>query len=53
MIVNSDKFQAIFLDKRNSDLNLNKYITIYKESITFVSNVKMLRIHIDSKLKGH
>ena len=41
MIVNPDKFQAILLDKRNSDWHLNEKV---------VSNVKMLGVHIDSKL---
>ena len=50
MIVNSKKFQAILLDKRNSDLHLNENITIDKENIKVVSNVKMLGVHIDSKL---
>ena len=50
MIVNPDKFQAILLDKRNSDLHLNENIKIDKENIKFVSNVKMLGVHIDSKL---
>ena len=50
MIVNPDKFQAILLDKRNSDLHLNENITIDKENIKVVSNVKMLGVHIDSKL---
>ena len=50
MIVNPDKFQAILLDKRNSDLYLNENITIDKENIKVVSNVKMLGVHIDSKL---
>ena len=50
MIVRPDKFQAILLDKRNSDLYLNENITIGKENIKVVSNVKMLDVHIDSKL---
>ena len=50
MIVNPDKFQAILLDKRNFDLHLNENITIDKENIKVVSNVKMLGVHIDSKL---
>ena len=50
MIVNPDKFQAILLDKRNSDLHLNENITIDKENIKVVPNVKMLGVHIDSKL---
>ena len=50
MIINHDKFQAILLDKRNPDLHLNENITIDKENIKVVSNVKMLSVHIDSKL---
>ena len=50
MIINSDKFQAILLDKTNSDIHLNKNITFDKEDIKVVSNVKMLGVHIDSKL---
>ena len=50
MIVNPDKFQAILLDKRNSNLYLNENVTIDKENIKVVSNVKMLSVHIDSKL---
>ena len=49
MIVNPDKFQAILLDIRNSDLHLNENITIDKENVKVVSNVKMLGVHIDSK----
>ena len=33
MVVNPDKFQAILLDKRNSDLQLNRNIAIDKENI--------------------
>ena len=50
MILNPDKFQAILLDKRNSGLHLNESIRIAKEKIKVVSNVKMLGVHIDSKL---
>ena len=50
IIVNPEKFQAILLDKGNSDLYLNKNITTDKESIKVVSNVKMLGIHINNKL---
>ena len=49
MIVNPGKFQAILLDKRNSDLYLKEIITIDREHITVVSNVKMLGVHFDSK----
>ena len=50
MIVNPDKFQVILLDKINSDLHLNENITIDKENSEVASNVKMLSVHIDSKL---
>ena len=50
MIVNTDEFQAILLDKRSSDFHLNKNITTDKENIKVVSNAKMLGVHIDSKL---
>ena len=50
MIVNPDKLRAILLDKINSDLHLNENITIDKENIKVVSNVKMLGVHIHSKL---
>ena len=49
-VINTNKFQAILLDKRNSGLHLNENITIDKENIKVVSNVKMLGVHIDSKL---
>ena len=49
MIVNPGKFLAILLDKRNSDLYLKEIITIDREHITVVSNVKMLGVHFDSK----
>ena len=42
MIAKPDKFQAILLDKRNSDFYLNKNIRIDKENIKIVPNVKML-----------
>ena len=50
LIVNSQKFQAISLDKRNSDLYPNEDFTVDKENIKVVSNVKILGVHIDSKL---
>ena len=49
MIVNPDKFRVILLDKRNSDLNQNKNITIGKDDIKVVSNAKILGVYIDSK----
>ena len=50
LIVNPEKFQAVSLDKGNSDLYLNEYFTIDKENMKFVLNVKILGVHIDSKL---
>ena len=50
MIVNTDKFQAVLLDKKTFDLHLNENITIDKENIKFASNVKMFGVHIDNKL---
>lgn len=41
MIAKPDKFQAISLEKRNSDLYLNKNTRIDKENIKIVPNVKM------------
>ena len=37
MNVNPDKFQAILLDKRNSDFHLNENVTINKEKIKVAS----------------
>ena len=50
MVVNLDKFQAILLGERNSNLYLNKNITIDKDNIKVVSNAEMPSFHIDSKL---
>ena len=47
MIVNTDKRKK---GKRNSDLYLNQNITIAKENIKVISNVKILGVHIDSRL---
>ena len=49
MILNPRKFQAVSLDKGNYYLYLNRNITCDKENIKFVSNVKMIGVHIDSK----
>ena len=43
MIVNPEKFKVILLDKRNSDLYLNKNIT------TDIEHNKILAVHVDSK----
>ena len=49
MIINPDKFQAILLDKRKSDLAYRN-IKIENQNIQVVSDVKMLGVHIDHKL---
>ena len=49
MIDNPDTFQEILLDKRNSDLYLNKSITSNNENVKVVSNVQLLGIHFDGK----
>ena len=49
MIVNPDKFQVIFLDKRRSD-NTNIEVEIGNEKISSTSSVKLLGVHIDDKL---
>ena len=43
MIVNPKKFKVILVDKRNSDLYLNKNIT------TDIEHIKILAVHVDSK----
>ena len=48
MIVNRDKFQVIFLDKRRSD-NTNIEVEIGNEKISSTSSVKLLGVHIDDK----
>ena len=50
MILNPDKFQAILLDKINSDLYLNENVSTDTESIKVVSSFKMLDVYIDNKL---
>ena len=54
MIVNPDKFQVIFLDKRRSD-STNIEVEIGNEKISSTSLVKLLGVHIDDKLNfnGH
>ena len=49
MIVNSDKFQVVLLDKRRSD-NTNIELEIGNEKISSTSSVKLLGIHLDDKL---
>ena len=49
MVVNSDKFQAIILNKRKSD-RTNERITIDILQIKVVSSVKLLGLQLDDKL---
>lgn len=42
---------SILLEKRNFDLYLHENIRIDKENIKAASNVKMLGVHTDNKLK--
>lgn len=43
---------SILLEKRNFDLYLHENIRIDKENIKAASNVKMLGVHTDNKLKS-
>ena len=52
MTVNPDKFQATLLDKINSDVYLNKNITIDKVNIKTISKVKTLGVHMHKLLHG-
>ena len=49
MIINSDKFQAIILDKNKSNLT-NIPLTIDNQTIKSVPSVELLGIHLDDKL---
>ena len=49
MIVNSDKFQVVLLNKRGSD-KTNKEVKIANKKIKSTSSVKLLGVHIDNKL---
>ena len=49
MTVNSNKFPVIQLDKHKPDFT-DENINIGKQDIQVVSDVKMLRAHIDRKL---
>ena len=49
MIVNADKFQVIFLNKRGSD-NAKIKLKIGNEKIKSTSSVKLFGVHIDGKL---
>ena len=49
MIINPDKFQAIILDKKKSNLT-NIPLTIDNQTIKSVPSVELLGIHLDDKL---
>ena len=49
MIINSDKFQAIILDKKKSNLT-NIPLTVDNQTIKSVPSVELLAIHLDDKL---
>ena len=49
MIINPDKFQAIILDKNNSNL-ANILLTLDNETIKSVPSVELLGIHLDDNL---
>ena len=49
MIINPDKFQAIFLNKKKSNLT-NIPLTIDNQTIKSVPSVELLGIHLDDRL---
>ena len=49
MIINLDKFQAIILDKKKSNLTYI-LLTIDSQTIKSVPSVELLGIHLDDKL---
>ena len=49
MVGNTDKFQAVILDKRESN-HTNKRITVDNQQIKVVSSVKLLGIQLVDKL---
>ena len=49
MIINPDKFQAIILDKKKSNLT-NIPLTIDNQTIKSVPSVELLGVHLDDKL---
>ena len=49
MIINPDKFQAIVLDKKKSNLT-NIPLTVDNQTIKSVPSVELLGIHLDDKL---
>ena len=52
MIINTDKFQTIILDKKKSNLT-NIPFTIDNQTIKSVPSVELLGIHLDDKLNFH
>ena len=49
MIINPDKFQAIILDKKKSNLT-NILLTIVNQTIKLVPSIELLGVHLDDKL---
>ena len=49
MVINPDKFQAIILDKKKSNLT-NISLTIDNQTIKSVASVELLGINLDDKL---
>ena len=49
MVINPDKFQAIILDKKKSNLT-NIPWTIDNQTVKSVPSVELLGIHLDDKL---
>ena len=49
MIINPDKFQAIILDKKKSNLT-NIPLTIDNQTIKSAPSVELLGVHLDDKL---
>ena len=49
MIINPDKFQAVILDRKKSNLT-NTSLTIDNQTIKSVPSVELLGIHLDDKL---
>ena len=52
MIINPDKFQAIILDKKKSNLT-NIPLNIDNQTIKSVTSVELLGIHLDDKLNNN
>ena len=51
MVVNPNKFQAIVINKKRSDLK-NTNLQVDNQVIKLVSSVELLGIQVDDKLKG-